>query len=70
MTSAVFERIQRILSSRQDWRGLARAYRRMIKRLGAGPLPKPAGLAAGLVASPGRPLPALPARRPVRGGRV
>jgi len=30
-----FERIQRILSSRQDWRGLARAYRRMIKRLGA-----------------------------------
>ena len=34
-----FERIQRILSSRQDWRGLARAYRRMIKRLGAGPLP-------------------------------
>ncbi len=28
-----FEHIQRILSSRQDWRGLARAYRRMIKRL-------------------------------------
>ena len=28
-----FERIQRILSSRQDWRGLTRAYRRMIKRL-------------------------------------
>jgi hypothetical protein len=34
-----FERIQRILSARQDWRGLARSYRRMIKRLGAGPLP-------------------------------
>jgi tetratricopeptide (TPR) repeat protein len=29
-----FEHIQRILASRQDWRGLARAYRRMIKRLG------------------------------------
>jgi tetratricopeptide (TPR) repeat protein len=29
-----FEHIQRILSSRQDWHGLARAYRRMIKRLG------------------------------------
>jgi len=28
-----FERIYRILSARQDWRGLARAYRRMIRRL-------------------------------------
>ena len=34
-----FERIQRILSARQDWRGLARAYRRMIRRLGANPSP-------------------------------
>jgi len=29
-----FERIQRILSARRDWRSLARAYRRMIRRLG------------------------------------
>ncbi|MGO9290882.1 MAG: tetratricopeptide repeat protein [Polyangia bacterium] len=34
-----FERIQRILSARQDWRALARAYRRMIRRLGANPSP-------------------------------
>ena len=34
-----FERIQRILSARQDWRGLARAYRHMIRRLGANPSP-------------------------------
>ena len=34
-----FERIQRILSARQDWRTLARAYRHMIKRLGANPSP-------------------------------
>jgi tetratricopeptide (TPR) repeat protein len=32
-----FERIERILSSQQDWRELARAYRHMIKRLGASP---------------------------------
>jgi len=37
--SRSFERIQRILSARQDWRGLARAYRRMIRRLGANPSP-------------------------------
>jgi golgin subfamily B member 1 len=29
-----FERIERILSKRQDWPGLARAYRHMLKRLG------------------------------------
>jgi len=34
-----FERIQRILSARRDWRSLARAYRRMIRRLGANPSP-------------------------------
>ena len=34
-----FERIQRILAARRDWRGLARAYRRMIRRLGANPSP-------------------------------
>jgi hypothetical protein len=32
-----FERIERILTSRQDWPELARAFRRMIKRLGASP---------------------------------
>jgi golgin subfamily B member 1 len=32
-----FERIERILTSRQDWRELARNYRHMIKRLGATP---------------------------------
>jgi tetratricopeptide (TPR) repeat protein len=32
-----FERIERILTSRQDWGELARAYRHMIKRLGASP---------------------------------
>jgi tetratricopeptide (TPR) repeat protein len=34
-----FERIQRILAARRDWRSLARAYRRMIRRLGANPSP-------------------------------
>jgi hypothetical protein len=34
-----FERIERILSHQQDWRELARAYRHMIKRLGANPPP-------------------------------
>jgi hypothetical protein len=34
-----FERIQRILAGRRDWRGLARAYRRMIRRLGTNPAP-------------------------------
>ncbi len=34
-----FERIQRILTARQDWRALARAQRRMIRRLGANPSP-------------------------------
>jgi tetratricopeptide (TPR) repeat protein len=33
-----FERIERILTSRQDWPELVRAYRRMIKRLGASPI--------------------------------
>jgi hypothetical protein len=32
-----FERIERILTSQQDWPELARAFRRMIKRLGASP---------------------------------
>jgi len=32
-----FERIERILTKRQDWGELARAYRHMIKRLGASP---------------------------------
>ena len=32
-----FERIERILTSRQEWPELARAYRHMIKRLGASP---------------------------------
>ncbi|HJX54019.1 MAG TPA: hypothetical protein VJ801_14730 [Polyangia bacterium] len=32
-----FERIERILTSRQDWGELARAYRHMIKRIGALP---------------------------------
>ncbi|HEX7598958.1 MAG TPA: tetratricopeptide repeat protein, partial [Polyangia bacterium] len=35
-----FERIQRILFAREDWRRLARAYRHMIKRLGAAPSPE------------------------------
>jgi tetratricopeptide (TPR) repeat protein len=34
---AMFERIEHILGVRQDWRELARAYRRMIKRLGVEP---------------------------------
>lgn len=34
-----FERICWILTTRQDWRGLARAYRRMIRRLVHDPLP-------------------------------
>jgi tetratricopeptide (TPR) repeat protein len=34
-----FERIQRILAGRRDWRSLARAYRRMIRRLGSNPSP-------------------------------
>ena len=34
-----FERIQRILIARQDWRALARAHRRMIRRIGAHPSP-------------------------------
>ena len=32
-----FERIERILTNRQDWGELARAYRHMIRRLGASP---------------------------------
>ncbi len=32
-----FERIERILTSQQDWPELARAYRHMIRRLGASP---------------------------------
>jgi tetratricopeptide (TPR) repeat protein len=32
-----FERIEHILVERQEWRELARAYRRMIKRVGASP---------------------------------
>jgi tetratricopeptide (TPR) repeat protein len=35
-----FERIERILTSREDWPELARAFRRMIKRLGASPTDK------------------------------
>jgi tetratricopeptide (TPR) repeat protein len=35
-----FERIEHMLVERQDWRELARAYRRMIKRLGASPSPE------------------------------
>ena len=31
----IFERLERILVERQDWRELARAYRRMIKRVGS-----------------------------------
>jgi tetratricopeptide (TPR) repeat protein len=35
-----FERIQRVLSARQDWRALARGYRHMIRRLGTHPAPE------------------------------
>lgn len=35
-----FDRLEHMLIERQDWRELARAYRRMIKRLGASPSPE------------------------------
>ncbi len=35
----IFERIEHILVQREEWRELTRAYRRMIKRLGASPSP-------------------------------
>jgi tetratricopeptide (TPR) repeat protein len=60
-----FERIQRVLSSRQDWRALARAYRHMIRRLGANPSldkrPWLLGLWRGLADLCGRTLRDLPA---------
>jgi tetratricopeptide (TPR) repeat protein len=35
-TPKAFEAIDRVLTEREDWKGLARAYRRMLKRVGEG----------------------------------